>query len=145
MPMRCYIAHVCRQTTSLPKIGVQQDTLRCARELLLPVRTRRSTALRSRAHAAVLAIVIPLTLLSTRGVLEESNGGACDDISLPIPSYKVTPLVLIIHLKGPTTLSTYEPALLPVSLLRRDGATLVNKSAPITPSLTPTVPRYAGP
>lgn len=96
------LQHPRMPTDHLPaQIGVQQNALRCARGLLLPVRTRRSTGMRSRAHAEVLAIVIPLTRLSTRCVLEESNGGACDDISLPIPSYKVTPTVLIIHLKGP--------------------------------------------
>lgn len=127
MPMRCYITWR-MPTDHLPaQIGVQQNALRCARELLLPVWTRRSTAVRSRAHAAVLAIVIPLTLLSTRGVLEESNGGACDDISLPIPSYKVTPAVLIIHLKGHLVLQRTRLRFFRVSL-HRDGATIVNPS-----------------
>lgn len=75
----------------------------------------------------VLAIVIPLTLLSTTGVLEESNGGACDDISLPIPSYRVTPAVLIIHLNRPSVLSTYGTAHLQVPL-HRDGTTFVYPS-----------------
>lgn len=100
--------------------------------------------MRSKARAAVLAIVIPLTLLSTTGVLEESNGGACDDISLPIPSYKVTRAMLIIHLEG--ILSTYETALLRVSL-QRDGATLVCLQVCTDHSKPDTylAPRYAGP
>lgn len=38
--------HVCRQTTSMPqsRVNVQQKAPRCALELLLPVRSRRSTA-----------------------------------------------------------------------------------------------------
>lgn len=99
--------HVCRQTTSMPQSRVNctaESSALCSRITAAgAVTAQHGTALRSRAHAAVLAIVIPLTLLSTTSVLEESNGGACDDISLPIPSHRVTPAVLII-LKGPTIL-----------------------------------------
>lgn len=100
-------------TDHLPShIGVPSNIL-CAvvlADYCCRVRTRRCAAVRSRACAAVLAIVIPLILLSTRGVLEESNGGACDDISLPIPLYNVTPAVLIVHLEGPSSLPTDETA-----------------------------------
>lgn len=136
--------HAGRQTTSLPKSPVNfvhQNALRCVHELLAPGRTRaqHSTAMRSRVRAAVvLAIVIPLILLSTTGVLEESNGGACDDISLPMLSYKVTPAVLIIHLKRHSYFRLTRLPFFGVHFIATN-ATVVDPSLHESPpSLTPT-------